>query len=350
MTYIDEQETAQLERYLLGDLPETELHTIEGRLLEHRDLFAQVEALEDDLVDRYVHGELSPGDRSRFELRLLPLLRIRERVAFARGLARLTESYSSRDLDSRRTDAESERVSPFQRANRPRRPLTTRLAWAACLVATVGAGVLGLVDVRLQRGLQRAMQQQQIATARATAAEQEASALSDTVVRASSEAADTLALQKELAESREKIAALEQRTEELEKAPKVAEHHPVAAGDSPAAKIVFLAFATRGNETPTTISLPAPGGVALQLDLDRRHPEANLTATVYRISSAGGGKSGLVIWKQADLTPVFIEQDGMVPVTLPEPVLQPGAYRVEITGDNNQKSPDMLTYEFYIKR
>ena len=100
MRETDERQDLELERYLLGDLPDEQIQRIDGRLLEQPDLFSRVETIEDDLVDRYVRDELSGEDRRRFEERLLPSDRIRRRVAFARSLHRLAEE-RSRDQSGR---------------------------------------------------------------------------------------------------------------------------------------------------------------------------------------------------------------------------------------------------------
>jgi len=342
MRETDERQDLKLERYLLGDLPDEEIQQIEARLLEQPALFSRVETIEDDLVDRYVRDELSGEDRRRFEKCLLPSGRIRRRVAFARGLNRLAEERSRDQAGVRRFDDPEIGITPFRRAHPTRRPLTMRLAWAACLVALIGAGGLALVNARLQGDLQRALQRREAATARAVAAEQQAMSLSDAMTQARNDDAETRALQDELAASRDRIATLEHRTEELQKADRPAEE-PAATITEKAApsKVLFLALATRGSEASTVLELPAPHGVTLQLDLDRRHPDGTLTVTVRKGDTA--------IWEQSGLKPVISGPEAMVPVTLPEPVLLPGSYQIEITASGG-KSFEPIVHDLVVTR
>lgn len=335
MREIDEGQATRLERYLLGDLPDEEIHRIESQLLHQPALFTQVEAIEDELVDRYVRDELSSNDRRHFEEHLLPSSRIQQRVAFARSLHRLTE------------DAEPEtglgQVTPFRTAREARRPsFVTRLAWAACLVGVLGAGALALVNLRLQNDLDHAVQQQHTATVRAAAAEEQVSSLTEAVESSRADGAEKEALERELADSRNQIAALEQRTKELERTARQTARPEAPAERSAASKVLFLAFTTRGGEGPTTLELPVPHGAELQLDLDRLPTKGELTVTVSR--------AGMPVWMQSGLAPEVFGSDAMLPVTLPQPVLLPGAYRIEIRESDREDADPIATYDFVVVR
>jgi anti-sigma factor RsiW len=78
----------QIIRYLLGDLPEEEKTELEERFFSDDTYFEQVLALEDELIDDYVHGELSRPERERFERYFLTSSQRRHRVEFARALMR----------------------------------------------------------------------------------------------------------------------------------------------------------------------------------------------------------------------------------------------------------------------
>jgi len=76
-----------LGRYLLGDLTPEEEERVELEYLAGDEAMALVQEAEDDLIDDYARGRLSPRDARRFEERLLPRPGMPERVAFARTLA-----------------------------------------------------------------------------------------------------------------------------------------------------------------------------------------------------------------------------------------------------------------------
>src|SRR3569832_751934 len=73
-------------RYLLGELPEDQQVEIEDRAFSDKDYLASITAVENDLIDEYVRGELSDGDRQRFETRFLASAERRKRVQFATAL------------------------------------------------------------------------------------------------------------------------------------------------------------------------------------------------------------------------------------------------------------------------
>jgi hypothetical protein len=79
---IDQREN-MIRRYLLGDLAEAEQTALEQELLIDRGKFDQVWAVENELIDSYVRGEMSGADRKRFEAHYLASPLHRERVAIA---------------------------------------------------------------------------------------------------------------------------------------------------------------------------------------------------------------------------------------------------------------------------
>jgi hypothetical protein len=72
-----------IRRYLLGELAEADQIALEQELLIDRGKFEEVCAVENELVDSYVRGEMSPADRKRFESHYLASPLHRERVAIA---------------------------------------------------------------------------------------------------------------------------------------------------------------------------------------------------------------------------------------------------------------------------
>ena len=83
-------------QYLLGQLPEEEQAELERRYLADDTLFEELLAIEDDLRDAYVRGELSRPDREAFEQRLLTAPSQRQEQEFARTLCRYLGETGSR--------------------------------------------------------------------------------------------------------------------------------------------------------------------------------------------------------------------------------------------------------------
>ena len=79
-----------MRRYFLGDLPSEESARIEDRFLVDADVFEEMLATENDLIDAYVLGELAEDERKKFEAEYLRSPRRREKVEFARTLSRVS--------------------------------------------------------------------------------------------------------------------------------------------------------------------------------------------------------------------------------------------------------------------
>ncbi len=87
---------AMIERFLLDGVSIPEREEIEQRLFDDDELFARIEDLENDLVDSFVRGELSPALRDRFQRSLEGNPARQKKVAFGRLLdTKLSTVHSS---------------------------------------------------------------------------------------------------------------------------------------------------------------------------------------------------------------------------------------------------------------
>ena len=122
-------------RYLLGQLPEQDAATLEERFFRDDDFFEELRAVEADLIDQYVRGELSGAELHQFGSHFLKSAARRQRVDFAKALADAANQ-SATQAPSAMSTAGSRRValSPM-----PPRPLPKWLAIAAMLLLVAGA-------------------------------------------------------------------------------------------------------------------------------------------------------------------------------------------------------------------
>ena len=74
-----------LVRYLLGELTEPESDRIECAYFSDEGLHEQILAMESELTDAYLHGQLAPDDLRRFESRFMSTREGRDRVDAARA-------------------------------------------------------------------------------------------------------------------------------------------------------------------------------------------------------------------------------------------------------------------------
>lgn len=151
-------------RYLLGGASEQERTRIEEDYFADDNSFELMLAAEDDLIDAYISGELSPHERKLFEAKLLTTPRRRQRVEFARGLKR---SISGRRVSTDTATYTTGQVVRYQeRVSRwdsllalfSGRQRGLGLAFAAVVVVLVLAGA-GLLVVRQQDGREPEMAQ-----------------------------------------------------------------------------------------------------------------------------------------------------------------------------------------------
>jgi hypothetical protein len=85
----------QERRYLLGSLSEDDSTRLEDAFFADDAKFEELEALEYELIDDYVRGELSPDERRQIEAKLRTSPRLVERVHFARILAEKVANLST---------------------------------------------------------------------------------------------------------------------------------------------------------------------------------------------------------------------------------------------------------------
>ena len=100
MTRLDD---APLRRYLLGAASDEEAEHIEQEYFAEPDALDQLAAVENDLIDEYVAGSLTPAEREAFDVRYRDSPRHHVRLAVSRGLrGEAAESRGPLPIESRR--------------------------------------------------------------------------------------------------------------------------------------------------------------------------------------------------------------------------------------------------------
>jgi hypothetical protein len=98
---IDHRENL-IRRYLLGELTEADQAALEQDLLIDSSKFDRVWAVENELVDSYVRGEMSLADRERFEGHYLTSSVHRECVAIAESFLTDIDQAAGETVEGRR--------------------------------------------------------------------------------------------------------------------------------------------------------------------------------------------------------------------------------------------------------
>lgn len=86
-------------KYLLGsELDPQDLRHVEDLYFSNQSVMEQIELVEDELIERYLRGELRPDKKRRFERHFLASRRNQERLVFFQHLSRLTSRRQSTNL------------------------------------------------------------------------------------------------------------------------------------------------------------------------------------------------------------------------------------------------------------
>jgi anti-sigma factor RsiW len=292
-------------QYLLGQLPEAEQTRLEERFFADDAYFERLLAVEDDLIDDYVRGELSPHEHERFERAFLTTPERHQRVEFARALMRTVSEAPVRAAPApARARPEPASGWPSLRAFlRRQNPAFQFAIAAAALIILVGGAWLMVEMTRLQTQLAQLQAERQ-------AWQQQEQTLRQEVARAR-------ARQDELAEQLQREQSERARLEQ-----------ELAA--QPPSRPAFLSFvlsrvARDPGEAKKLVIPSGPSSVQLQIDLEAgddypRYRAGLQTAEGHEIWSQDGLLARLTNWGKA------------VVLRLPANLLTPGDYELGLRG------------------
>jgi hypothetical protein len=282
-----------LVQYLIGGLPDDQVEPLDELLVADAAFEVRLRAIEDDLVDAYVNGELTGDTLGRFTSHYLSSPAGRARVEIADAL----RGY-------RRDDARDDRVATPAAGAAARRDIAAWWPLAAAAVLLLAAGLLVIDNVRLRREATTMREQQ-------ATLEQRERQLAEAVSRQQSQIAAT---SQELARARNAIAAGQART-------------PGQPATGPRVLAFVLLPANRGaGETPTITIRANAAAVLLRLQLDG-DDYARYTVVVKDEAT------DRVVWRSDRLRAVSAAgEKKMLPASVPVNVLRPGVYTADVTG------------------
>jgi len=305
-----------LRSYLLGDLNEGEADEVECRLLADDALFELAQALEGDLLAACAHGSLSPEEQQKVLHRLAASPRGKHRLAVAEGLTALAQGATATQAMRKAV------VVPFLR----RPPLTQtpafRFAAMAAVLCLVMAGALRLAVLTAHPG------------AAIVARNQATEALRHAIPPQPPPAGHPVQPQ---------VAATPvtppstPRTEE-----RTIEEHKEAAPQphrqAPAPLVFQLALATLRSAGLERSVLTIPQGteqVEIQLPLNEGEPYTSYYAALLNADTEAD------VW-QGKPAAVGASRGPMLVVSLPAAKLQPGRYRLELSGSAEGSEPELV--------
>jgi hypothetical protein len=284
----------QLVQYLLGTLPEADAERVDELSIADDEVAWRLRAVENDLVDAYVLGQLSGSTLEHFTSSYLASPVRRQRVELAKGL----QSPQFRTVVAARPDVGRHALPQWALA-------------AAMLIAVVGAGYFALENQRLRDEVSQA-------EAARAAVEQKADGLQSELERQRSTAA---AARDELARLRESVPAVR----------------------VPSLRALLLLPLRRGaGEVPT---VRVPRGVS-QVPLRLRLETDDFSQYEAALRDPG---SGQIAWRSGRLAAGADGSDRHVAVNVPVAPLRSANYTLELTGFGQGDTPAFVnSYAFRV--
>lgn len=300
---------SQLNRYLLGLLPDEEADRLDELSIVDDEVAARLRAVENDLVDGYVRGTLDADVLKPFEAHYLASPRRRQKVTFARRFLGAVDRASARDDSAARTTQHAPVAAPPPAAAVESAPLRAGRSWLPLAAAALllACGVLVLQEARLRRDL---------------AVAQQVSAGMD-------ERARTLAAQLE-----QQRAANDALGRDLDRA---------RAPQALATIALVLAPPTRAAGPVPAIAV-MPGATTVRVDLRLESNDFGRYDVALRDPA-----SNRVIWRMPSLVAVTSRRGAAVSVSVPAALLKPQHYSLELSGHTAAGAGEVIgSYAFEI--
>lgn len=309
--YPQDERLERLEDYLLGLLSEAETEQLDELSVTDETFAWRLRAAEDDLVDAYVRGDLPAQTRARFEEFYLASPRHRQRVEFARSLARTTA----------RAGDQPNGLAPAVSASSthaPRQARGARTSGAWWLLAAAAAVVVAFGAMLVRTGLVRPDTSAPTTAIGGTNPAQGSSAPPPTA--------------KTPADS-----------------PSVATA-PVAAGRAPSGPVVtaepvVLSPDTRAAGSIRALTIPQN---ADRVAFDLRLETSDFPRYQATLKDPGTDRA---VWQSGWIAPAVKGESPVVPITVPARALKPQHYTFELTGRTDANRTDLVaSYVFEVAR
>ena len=316
-----EQNQERLTRYLLGTLSEPEQVAIETDYFADRETFEEVWAAENDLIDNYLRGKLSAGDRELFEQRFLSTPRGRQRL---KASTVLLKSIAGAKSGGAKVAASMRSATPFRGRSGIFRPGVPKPRFAFAFLALIVVLLVsswGLVETwRLRRQLLRYEAEQTAQMERQRELETQAAAGRERVAQ----------LTQELARARDQLATLG------------AENVNAPSSTHQVSFVLISGLARAGGETPT-LNLPrGTETVALRVNLDSNdYPSYS---AVLRTAE------GAEVWRRSAVKATALRGSPALVLRVPAASLVRNDYILRLTGITAAGAEDAGQYYFRVER
>ena len=336
MTTLGAKEEQLMTSYLLGAATEEECVAVEEHFLRDPEYLNQLRALEYEMIDDYVRGEMPSAERQSFERRLLASPQGLEQVASARRLHSQLDQIAWEEREPEPLTAGA-RKGLWERLRT--RFFTPMPVWRYGLTAAALLLLAGGLWLLRESNLARL----QIAslTAERESLRQREKNLQEQLASQHVEERQTASQleneKRQLAAERSRNAQLQEETRRLLARSSSA---PLAEGS-----FVELALASgieRNSGEPRRLNIPAGVRlVKLQLELD-----PSISHRTYRaeLNTAGGTQ----VWNQGGLVAQRADLGRFVTLLIPARALHPGEYELTLRGLSDERKREVAGYYYFI--
>ncbi len=333
-----------LRSYLLGTLPEAETETCDELSFTDDVFVARLQAVEDDLIDAYLQGELSGGARAQFQSYYLASPRRQEKVQFARSL----QSFAKRQVLAP-VIAPAASFAPTEPVRQIARETTSwweslrnffalpnlTMQWgmaAAALLLLLAGGWLFTETQRL-RGQMNAAQTEQ-----ATLQQRERELQSQLEQQRTTNTKTVEQLNEELQRTQQQLAQLKQQRELAAQQPK-----PQLPTELPNLTHAELLPQTRGISQTVELTIPANTDYAV---LHLATSEDDFPAYQAELLTQADQK---LRWKSGRLKARSSSNTRVIDVSVRAKLLSPGNYVVRLNGvAANGQTEELRKYAFKV--
>jgi len=323
----DAYSEALLVRYLLGDLTEAEQVEIEDRAFADPQCLQAILAVEADLIDAYVRGELAGAARRQFEHRFLASAERQRKVEFAKALASVTSEFAVIEKKARPVIASSPVTWQTALATFVGRlgPVPKFALAAMALLILIGGSWLALGTLRLRSQL-RAEQQQR---------EHQEQILQEQIAQARARGDDLAAQLQREQQQRE-------RNEELIRAlEREREKSPTKPTQAAVVSLALLSGIPRsGSAHPKLVLPPSARLVRLQIGIEPGDEYKNFRVELHT-------QAAQPIWSQDHLSARTGRTGRAVVLNLPARRLGAGQYELALKGITDEGTTEDLGYYYF---
>ena len=306
-------------QYLLGVLPEPQRVALEVECFADKDRFEEVAAAENDLIDDYLRGKLSPDDHERFEQHFLASPRRRERVHAAKILLR---SISSGVVAGEKVRRPTPPRHSWSTLGRRKNHIGWALAAAAAILLALGGIWLTIETSRLRNQVLQAQAEQAVELERRRELDKQLEVQSGRAQQ----------LSEELATLRDQLTALEAQGDKQR-----------SASTNVLSFFLTAGFARGNGSEAQTLTIP-PGIQAVKLRLTLKRSDYQSYRAVVRTPE------GAEIWNQV-VRPTPMRSGSVVVLQIPATRFTRNDYILKILGTSSTgEVDDASSYYFRVER